>query len=77
MIPSQNCKLSADSFCYTCGYYIGPKHQLLRGTKLWTGYTVYFGTQIGDQDKKWAPHVSCGTCRSALEGRLWGDRIFT
>ena len=54
MASSRNCKLSADSFCYICGYYIGPKqpkHQLLRGTKLWTGYAAYFGIQIGDQDR--------------------------
>ena len=73
MAPSRNCKQSDDSFCYICGYYIGPKqpkYQLLGGTKLWTGYSAYFGIQIGDQDKKWAPRASCGTCRSTLEGWL-------
>ena len=25
---------------------------------------------IGDQDKPWAPHVICGSCRSNLEGWL-------
>ena len=27
---------------------------------------------IGDQDKPWAPHIICGSCRSNLEGWLRG-----
>ncbi|XP_068232400.1 uncharacterized protein [Palaemon carinicauda] len=27
---------------------------------------------MGDQDKPWAPHVICGSCRSTLEGWLRG-----
>ena len=29
---------------------------------------------IGDQDKSWAPHTICGSCRSNLEDRLRGTR---
>ena len=29
---------------------------------------------IGDQDKPWAPHTICGSCRSSLEGWLRGSR---
>jgi hypothetical protein len=29
---------------------------------------------IGDQDKSWAPHVSCGSCRSTLEGWYRGTK---
>lgn len=77
MACSRRCIHSADSFCYICGYYIGPKqpkHMMVRGTKLWSAYTAYFGMAIGDQDKPWAPHVSCATCRSALESWLRGER---
>ena len=28
---------------------------------------------IGDQDRFWAPHVICGSCRSNLEGWLRGS----
>ena len=31
---------------------------------------------IGDQDKPWAPHVICGSCRSNLEGWLRGFEKF-
>ena len=43
---------------------------MIRGTKLWIAYTAYFGMAIDDQDKLWAPHVSCATCKSALENWL-------
>ena len=28
---------------------------------------------INDQDKPWAPHVICGSCKSSLEGLLRGS----
>ena len=31
-------------------------------------YQLYFGMKIGDEDKSWASHVICGTCRYNLEG---------
>ena len=27
-------------------------------------YFLHFGCKVGDQDKKWAPHVCCTTCSS-------------
>ena len=30
-------------------------------------YAAYFGMKMGDQDKSWAPHFCCGSCRSTLE----------
>jgi len=32
-------------------------------------YHEYFGCKLGDQDKPWAPHVSCKTCFENL--KLW------
>ena len=29
---------------------------------------------MGDQDKSWAPHFCCGSCRSTLEGWIGGSR---
>ena len=45
----------------------------MKGTKYWTAYRLYFGMDIGDQDKSWAPYVICGSCRSNLEGWLRGS----
>ena len=70
-MSSRSCKLCPDSFWYVCGYYISPtqtKHKIVSDTKFFTAYHAYFGMAIGDQDKSWVPHYSCGSCRSTLEG---------
>ena len=57
-------------------FSISGKHttyKIVKGTKYWTTYRLYFGKDIGDQDKPWAPHVICGSCRSNLEGWLRGS----
>ena len=77
MASRRSCKLSPDLFCYVCGYYVGPKmvkRQIKMDTKYSTAYAAYFGMAMGDQDKEWAPHFICGTCRSILEGWLRGTR---
>ena len=74
-MAGRQCKTSPDCLCYVCGYYISSQHSLykiVKGTKYWTAYKLYFGMDIGDQDKSWAPHVICGSCRSNLEGSLRG-----
>ena len=35
-------------------------------------YHLYFGCKIGDQDKRWAPHICCNTCATNL--RQWLNR---
>jgi hypothetical protein len=35
-------------------------------------YKAYFGVSLGDQDKKWAPHVVCHNCQEHL--RQWTKR---
>ena len=76
MSSKRKCRLSPDSFCYICGYYIGSKqqkHKISPGTKLVTAYSAYFGILIGDQDKTWSPHVCCRSCQSMLKGWLRGE----
>jgi len=31
-------------------------------------YHLYFGCKLGDQDKKWAPHIVCKSCAICLGG---------
>ena len=64
---------------WNSGYYISGQHssyEKVKGMKYWTAYRPYFGMDIGDQDKFWAPHVICGRCRSNLEGWLRGSGRF-
>jgi len=35
-------------------------------------YHLYFGCKLGDQDKKWAPHIVCKACAICLGG--WINR---
>ena len=77
MSVKRPCKISSDCFCYVCGYYISPqqkKHKVIPETKFFIAYETYFGTKMGDQDKSWAPHFCCGSCRSTLEGWMRGSR---
>ena len=73
---SSECKNSPTYFCYVFEfYYISGKHttyKILKGTKYWTAYILYFGMDINDQDKPWAPHAICGSCRSNLKKWLRG-----
>ena len=45
----------------------------MKGTKYWTAYRLYFGIDLGDQDKPWAPLVICGSSKSNLEEWLRGS----
>ena len=75
-MASRQCKTSPDCLWYVCGYYISCQHsayKIVKGTKYWTAYRLYFGMDIGDQEESWAPHVICGSCRSNLEGWLRGS----
>ena len=50
------------------------KHKVIPETKFFIAYEAYFGMKMGDQDKSWAPHFCCGSCRSTLEGWMRGSR---
>ena len=71
MATTRKCKFLPDNFCYVCGEYIGSrqvKHKIVRGTKFCQAYLAYFGVHVQDQNVSWTPHVTCGSCRSNLEG---------
>ena len=78
-MATRQCKTSSDCLCYVYGYYISVQHssyEIAKGTKHWTTYTLYFGMDIGNQDKFWATHVICGSSRSNLEVWLRGSGRF-
>jgi len=33
-------------------------------------YHLFFGCKLGDQDKKWAPHIVCKSCARSIGGRI-------
>ena len=77
MATSRNCKHDPNSFCYVCGVFLSSKSVKYKITEsmntFFSAYKAYFGVHVGDQDKKWAPHVVCGSCRSTLEAWYRGE----
>lgn len=76
MASSRFCKHNPDCFCYVCGVFLGSKavkHRIKDANNFCLAYSSYFGMPVGDQDKKWAPHVVCGCCRSTLEAWYRGE----
>ena len=55
-------KNTPDNFCYICGLYTSPMHGRKFIPKVKIAYKFYFGSEVGDQDKKWSPHICCNTC---------------
>ena len=66
---SRTCKYSPDTFCYICGEYMVHKQKCNISEFIKKTYCAYFKMKLGDQDKPWAPHKVCTTCRETL--RKW------
>jgi len=65
----RNCVNSPDNFCYTCGEVTFSTRKRPLTSMLKKAYECYFVCKVGDQDKKWAPHVCCIPCATIL--REW------
>ena len=64
-------------FCNVCGEFFAKrakKHCLSNFICAAEAYLHYFGMSVGDQNKRWAPHVICDYCRRTLECRLRGEK---
>ncbi|KAM5191694.1 uncharacterized protein ACMZJ9_001951 [Mantella aurantiaca] len=76
-MASRGCLRSADAFCYVCGHFIktrARKYSVKACRKMCEAYKAYFGMPVGDQDKSWAPHVTCEYCKKTLEGWYRGEK---
>ena len=76
-MASRGCIHPADSFCYICGEFIrtrSKKYFLKTSARTCEAYAAYFGIQIGDQDKPWAPHYCCEHCKRTMEGWFRGEK---
>ena len=74
MASSRMCKNSSDSFCYICGQFMMSSMRKTMSSKLKVAYHLYFGCQVGDQNKSWAPHYCCTQCYTSLTQWLNGKR---
>jgi len=69
---SRCCVNSADLFCYVCGEVTLASQRPSIAPLIKKAYHLYFGCKLGDQDKKWAPHIMCKSCAIGLGG--WINR---
>ena len=66
----RSCKNHPDLFCYVCGNFTAKPQRRSITTELKKLYKMYFGCPLGDQDKRWAPHLICSSCASGLRNWL-------
>ena len=69
---SRSCMNSADLFPYVCGEVTLASQRSSITPLIKKAYHLYFGCKLGDQDKKWAPHIVCKSCAIRLGG--WINR---
>jgi len=60
------CVNSRDNICYICGEVTFSRRKRPLTPMLKKSYECYFGCKVGDQVKKWAPHVCCVCCATIL-----------
>jgi len=70
---SRKCVNNPDNFCYICREvtFASRKCSITPTTK--KAYFLDFGSKVGDQDKKWAPHVCCTMCSSKRNAWVNGN----
>ena len=72
MAERRGCCNKPNCFCYICGKFTTKSQRKSITTLVKNAYHAYFGMKLGDQDKKWAPHVICGSCYQHLTQWLKG-----
>jgi hypothetical protein len=65
----RKCANSAGNFFYICGEVTFSSQKLAIIPITRKPYHLYFGCQVGDQDKNWDPHLRCNMCTTSL--RSW------
>ena len=74
MASRRSCVNHPDSFCYICGKFTPKSQRQFITSKVTIADKYYFGCQVGDQDKSWAPDICCGKCYAFLTQWLNGKQ---
>ena len=62
----RQCENKPDAFCYIRGCFMLIPQRRNITSYMRRAYKVYFGLALGDQDKKWVPHIVCHNCKEML-----------
>ena len=65
---SRSCVNSAERFCNVCGEVTLASQRCSIAPLIKKAYHLYFWCKLGDQDKKWAPHIVWKSCAICLGG---------
>ena len=71
---NRRCINDPNVFCNICGEYTLTQNRRLINDNLKKLYFAYFGVHMGDQDKPWAPHIVCHTCREQFRQQSQWNR---
>ena len=63
---TRKCKNKADLFCYICGIYTLTRQRSNISLFLKRAHKAYIQVPLGDQEKKWAPHIVRHNCEGML-----------
>jgi hypothetical protein len=74
LLMPRKCSDSADNFCYICVAVTFTRQRKTISSVVTKAYHLYFGCNIGDQDKSWATHIYCRNCATHLSQWLNGKR---
>ena len=66
------CKHPPNNFCYVCGEFTTRSQRKPISLLFKKAYQLYFACPLGDQDKSWAPHITCIRCYVKLTQWLQG-----
>jgi len=69
---SRKCVTSPDKVCYFCGEVTFASRKCSIAPTIKKTHFLYFGFKVGEQEKKWAPHVCCTACSSKLNAWVTG-----
>ncbi|CAH1099085.1 unnamed protein product [Psylliodes chrysocephalus] len=70
----RSCVNQPDVFCYICGEYMFLKNRQTITDFVKRAYLEYFGVNLGDKGKNWAPHLVCKTFTDNLRQWTTGKR---
>lgn len=68
------CVNNPNSFCYICGSFIVKKQRKNITSFVTKAYKAYFGIELGDQSRPWAPHTVCSVCVEDLRNWTKGKK---
>ena len=76
MTSSRTCVNDVNAFWYTCGQFTIKRNRVEIGDFYKKAYFAYFKVKLDDNDKPWALHCVCNTCKEHIRQWINGKRKY-